>query len=203
MSIEIINRALIKIGEPVITSIQQHPYGASLGLIYEDGRRALLSSQYWRFALKRAELARLDEETGSEMFAYSYALPADYLQLKDFGEMYKMPNLQDKILAPDIRYSIEGGKLLTRWKEGVKITYVADITDPKLFSPAFREALIALVAAEISVRIKNGAEFKTLFLQEADRYIAQAVNHNEICCDLETMPDNSWVTCREDWAGVW
>lgn len=203
MSIEIINRALIKIGEPVISSLQQHPYGSSLGLIYEDARRALLSSHYWRFALKRADLAKLDEDTGSDVYAYSYALPADYLTLKDFGDYYKLPNMGDIIPLADTRYSIEGGRLLCKFDLPINITYVADVTDPKLFTPAFKEALIATVAAEISIRIKNGAELKTLFIQEADRYVTQAVNHNEIVRDIETMPDNSWVACRElfheDW----
>ncbi|MEI3582952.1 MAG: hypothetical protein V8R89_09890 [Alphaproteobacteria bacterium] len=51
MSIEIINRALIKIGEGTITSLSQNPYGDLMGLVYEDQRKMLLSSHYWRFAL--------------------------------------------------------------------------------------------------------------------------------------------------------
>lgn len=201
MSIEIINRALIKIGEPPIVSINQHPYGESLGLIYEDARKALLSTHFWRFALKRTTLAKIDEDTESEVFAFSYALPSDFVQIKSFGEMYKMPNFADKIIQTDARYSIEGNRILTREDGPIRICYVADEKDTIKFTPNFREALIAVIAAEISVRIKNGADYKTLFMQEADRYVMQAISHNEIARDMETMPDNSWVACRETWLG--
>jgi hypothetical protein len=204
MSIEIINRALIKIGEGTITSLSQTPYGELMGYVYEDQRKMLLSTHYWRFALKRARLAELDEATGSTAFAYAYALPADYLVLKDFGEFYKMPNVSDAVVAPDVRYSIEGNRILCRQPGNINITYIADVSDPKLFTPLFKEALIALIAAEMSVRIKQGAEYKQLFLAEFEKYIAQAQMNNEIVRDMETMPDNSWVNIRDTWSvGEW
>lgn len=202
MSTDIINRALIKIGEPAILSSEQSPHGHIMGILYEDFRKALLSSHYWRFALKRAVLARLDnDDTLSSDFNYAYALPADYLTLKNYGDGYKTPNEGDAILYSDARYSIESGKLLSKVESGVYITYVADITNPRLFSPLFREALIALVAAEASVRIKNSPQMKQLFMQEFDSYLNQARVNNEIVRDMETMPDNTWVTCREGWNG--
>lgn len=199
MSIEIINRALVKIGEETITSTSQTPYGALMGIVYEDQRKMLLSSHFWRFALKRAKPAKIDEDTQAALFPYVYALPADYLLLKDFGEVYKMPNIADSVLASDERYSIEGGRILTKTEEPFSITYVADVSDPKLFTPLFKEALIALLAAEMSVRIKQSAEMKQLFLTEFESYIAQARLNNEIVRDMETMPDNSWVTVRDGW----
>lgn len=202
MSTDIINRALIKIGEPAILSSEQTPHGTMMGILYEDFRKALLSSHYWRFALKRAVLAKLDNpDTLSSNFNYAYALPADYLTLKEYGDAYKLPNESDSILAPDIRYSIESGKLLSKVDAGVYITYVANIDNPRLFSPLFREALIALIAAEASVRIKNSPQLKQMFMQEFDTYLNQARVNNEIVRDIETMPDNTWVTCREGWNG--
>ena len=63
----------------------------------------------------------------------------------------------------------------------------------------FKEALISWIAAEISVRVKNGADYKQLSIAEFDRYIAQAINNNEIVRDTESLPDNSWVSCRDNW----
>lgn len=203
MSIEIVNRALIKIGEVPITALSQHPYGETMGFIYEDQRKMLLSMHFWRFALKRARLAEVDVETGSALFAHAYALPADYLLLKDFGDAYKMPNLSDMITVPDARYSIEGNRLLCPIRGNVNITYVADVTNPKLFTPMFREALVALVAGEISVRVKQGLDYKQMCLQEFESYITQAAMNNETVRDIETLPDNSWVTVRDDWMGDW
>lgn len=199
MSIDIINRALMKIGENPIASVNQSPLGVFAGRMYEDGRKALLSTHYWRFAIKRARLVRLDEDSNSEVFNYAYALPSDYLVLKDFGEMYKLPNLNDINLVTDSRYSIEGNRILTKSDKADSITYIADINDTNLFPALFKEALISWIAAELSVRIKNGADYKQLFIAEFDRYIAQAINNNEIVRDTESLPDNSWVSCRDNW----
>lgn len=199
MSINIINRALMKIGEMPIASVNQAPLGSILARMYEDGRRSLLSTHYWRFAIKRARLVKLDEDTGSSLFNYAYALPSDYLVLKDFDEMYKLPNINDINLVDDSRYSIEGNRILTKSDTPVNITYIADVSDTNLFPALFKEALISWIAAEISVRVKNGAEYKQLSIAEFDRYIAQAINNNEIVRDTESLPDNSWVSCRDNW----
>lgn len=201
MSTNIINRALIKIGEPSILTTEQSPYGAMMGVLYEDFRKTLLSSHFWRFALKRATLAQLDYNTNSTTFNYAYALPADFLVLKDFGEQYKLPNQSPSIIASDERYSIENGKLLCKDGQGVVITYVANISNTSLFTPLFREALVALLAAEASVRIKNSLQFKQIFMQEFDTYLNQARVNNEIMRDMESLPDNTWVACREGWQG--
>lgn len=110
-----------------------------------------------------------------------------------------MPNVSDAVVAPDVRYSIEGNRMLCQQPGNINITYIADVSDPKLFTPLFKEALIALIAAEMSVRIKQGADYKQLFLAEFEKYIIQAQMNNEIVRDMETMPDNSWVTIRDTW----
>ena len=49
------------------------------------------------------------------------------------------------------------------------------------------------------MRIKQGADYKQLFLAEFEKYITQAQMNNEIVRDMETMPDNSWVNIRDTW----
>ena len=63
MNTEIINRALLKLGENPISSQNELPHGRNFNLIYDDVRRSLLSMYVWRFAVKTAELAPLDEKT--------------------------------------------------------------------------------------------------------------------------------------------
>ena len=111
MSINIINRALIKLGQPVISSTNQEPNGKIYGLVYQDIKDLLLSSHNWRFAIKTVILAR-DAETPVSTFAYAYTLPADFLGLYRFGQYFKQPNYSDNIQSSDERYSIEGDKIL-------------------------------------------------------------------------------------------
>lgn len=198
-SIDIINRALIKIGEPPIANYKQGPNGISMGVVYEDMRKMLLSAHYWQFAIKRAVLARLDEKSLAPEFNYMYALPSDCLQLMKVGVAYKRPNLSDYIFMPDTRYSVEGNKILTNEKEKLHISYVANIDKPSLFSRIFREALISRIAAEISVRLKQNLQTRQLLDQEFAGLLNEASSKNEILRDIETMPDGSWITAREDW----
>ena len=83
MSINIINRALIKLGQPTISSTSQEPNGKIYGLVYQDLRDWLLASHPWRFAIKRVVLAQ-DEEKPISGFAYAYTLPSDFLSLLYF-----------------------------------------------------------------------------------------------------------------------
>ena len=111
MSINIINRALIKLGQPTISSTSQEPNGRIYGLVYQDLRDWLLASHPWRFAIKRVVLAQ-DVEAPVSGFAYAYTLPSDFLSLYRFGEYFKTPNYSDNIVSSDERYSIEGNKIL-------------------------------------------------------------------------------------------
>jgi hypothetical protein len=52
MAINIINRALIKMGQPTISSTSQDPNGRLFGLVYEDVRDWLLAAHPWRLQLK-------------------------------------------------------------------------------------------------------------------------------------------------------
>ena len=196
MSINIINRALIKIGQPTISSTSQDPNGRIYGLVYEDVRDWLLAAHSWRFAIKRAILAR-DEEKPISGFAYAYTLPSDFLLLYKFQETYKLPNLSDNITKSDERYSIEGNKILCNEPDKLDFSYIAKIQDPNMFNPWFREALIAKLAAEFAPRLKQSASLAKAYNEEFFQYLRKAEYNNDILIDSETMPDGSWVSVRE------
>lgn len=197
-SIDIISRALIKIGQPPIASITQQPYGESCGILYNDLLEMLLSSYYWRFAIKRAILAP-DPKAPSFGYKYAYQLPSDFLCLMQFGEYYHQGNLSDNIIKSDVRYDIEGDRILTDVPDKLYVRYVARQTDDVKFSRLFREALICKLAAELAPRIKQSQQIKQQCDQEFESIISQAMLNNEIQRDIETLPDGTWVSVR----GVW
>lgn len=198
-STEIINRALIKIGQPPIASNTQAPYGETSGILYEDLRDFLLSSYYWRFAINDAVLARDEQELSGE-YRYSYTLPSDFLTLVQVGIYYKQPNLSDFIMKSDARYSLQGNKILTDIPDKLFIKYVFREEDETKYSRCFREALICKLAAELAPRVKQSAAIKQQCDQEFQQIMAVAQTNNEIQRDIETIPDGSWVTCRGVWA---
>lgn len=196
MAINIINRALIKMGQPTISSTSQDPNGRLFGLVYEDVRDWLLAAHPWRFAIKRAVLAR-DVDQPISGFAYAYTLPSDFLTLYQFGETYKQANLSNNITKSDERYSIEGNKILCDIPDKLYITYVAKIENPIYYSVWFKEALVAKLAAEFTPRLKQSAALAKSYNEEFVSYLQQAEFANDIMTDSESIPDGSWVACRE------
>lgn len=198
MSIEIINRALIKLGEPLISSVDQEPNGRLMSLIFEDMRDFVLADHPWRFSIKRVVLAP-DEQKPISEFAYSYTLPTDFLSLYRFGIYYKRPNYSDNIIRSDERYSIEGNKLLCNRANKVFLTYVSRVTDPNRFSPWFKEALATKIAAEYAMRLKQSPQLLQIFNKDFAMYLERAEMNDELMNDIETIPDSSWVGVRDGW----
>ena len=85
--IEIINRALLKLGEPPVASLNDAAFGKSYELIYEDVKNLLLSSYPWRFAVTTKRLARLEEKYGdSETGSFSELLTMSIEATKSFED---------------------------------------------------------------------------------------------------------------------
>jgi hypothetical protein len=199
MSINIINRALIKLGQPTISSVSQEPNGRLFGIVYEDIKNWMLSQHPWRFAIKRVVLAP-DEEKPISGFAYAYTLPSDFLGLYSFGKYFKTPNYSDNVVSSDQRYSIEGDKILCDVEKELYLTYMAQIKEADKFSPSFREALIAKLAAEYAPRVKQSTSLAKSLNEDFLYYLQQAEFNNEMLIDVETTPDGSWVGIREGWS---
>ena len=200
MSIEIINRALIKLGESTIANVSQAPYGPKLQIIYNDMVDNLLATYPWRFALKRAVLVKsADTVIPGNQFKYSYPLPSDCLQLYQVYEEYKQPNLSNYVQMSDERYSLENNCILCNTEHGLFVRYVYKNTDEKKFPLNFREALICKIAAEFAPTPKNSANAKQIYEQEFIYWINQAMANNNIADDAESMPDGSWVSVRAEW----
>ena len=74
--VEIINRALMKLGEPPLSSLNDAHFGRSYEIIYDDMKELLLSSYPWRFSVEMKYLPKLEEKFGDKNM---YQLPSDCL----------------------------------------------------------------------------------------------------------------------------
>ncbi len=193
--VEIINRALLKLGEPPVSSLNDAAFGKSYELIYEDVKNLLLSSYPWRFAVATKRLARREEKYGDK---FMYQLPNDcLLLLQVFGA-----GIKD--LTEPRPYALQGYELadnciITLLDKGIDVEYVRVIDDDVPFPPLFREAVAAKVAAELAMRIKHSLNLKQALDNEFLTLIQQAELNNEIAKDAELVPDNSWVLVRQVW----
>ncbi len=193
--IEIINRALLKLGEPPVSSLNDAAFGRSYDIIYNDVKDLLLSSYPWRFAVAHKKLARLEEKFGDK---YMYRLPADcLLLLKVFGDVHA--EVSDVRPCMTENYELANNCIVTFVHSGISAEYVKLVDDDMMFPRLFREALAAKVAAELAMRLKHSLELKQAMESEFFNLIRQAELNNEIMKDAEIVPDNSWVLVRETW----
>ncbi len=164
----IVNDALLEIGAERITSLDSDLKRAVICKEqYPKVRDYVLTSHPWVFALKRVQLAQIDEEVSFD-FTYQYQLPSDCLRV------IKMDGV-------DSIYKIEGDRLLTD-ESVVKIQYIQAITDASRFTHNFAFAVAYLLAAKICYPITQSRELvndlKASFLnviREARSIDAQAM----------------------------
>ena len=193
--VEIVNRALMKLGEPPVSSLNDAVFGRSYEIIYDDIKELLLSSYPWRFSLEIKYLPKLEEKYGEK---YMYKLPSDCLLLVNvFG-----PNKTDVTGVREYKhqaYEVVNNAIVSFLSKGVMAEYVKNIDNDMEFSPLFREALAAKIASELSMRIKHSTTLKQMLDSEFIMLIRQAELNNEIIKDTELVPDSSWVLVRENW----
>ena len=197
MDIKIINRAFIKMGENPISSVNELQQGSMVRVIYDDIRRSLLSMYTWRFAVKSANLAPLDEEPNT-LHKYVFKLPDDYLTMLKKGDFYKFPDLRDLKMSSREEYEIFGDRIEASVNP-LKIYYVGDVTETRLYPALFTEAMAAKIASELTVKVHQNASLKQMLESEFVNYIGLAMQNNDIIQDTQDLGDDTWVAVREGW----
>lgn len=201
MNTQIVNWALIKIGESPISSTNQQPLGKILEIVYDEVRLQLLSTYPWRFAIKRVTLSPLAEESQNPRFEYKYTLPADCLLVRSIDDYNKIADLRDYRSSTGTRYEIEGKDIYSHENE-LNLTYIADVPDT-MYTHNFKEAFANKIAAELSIKVHQNLNLVDIFEAKYQQALSQAIQHNEIEADLEEMPENTWLAVREGWRNVY
>jgi hypothetical protein len=146
--VQICNLALLELGQAGITAFNEGSKPATLAeAFYEHTRDVVLAAHPWNFALVRAELA-LEVATPVWGFARQFQLPTDPLCLR----VWRMDGEAEGLI-----WKVEGGKLLTD-ETIAQIQYIAQITNPVLFSPLFVEALAARLSARFAMPVTGSRE---------------------------------------------
>lgn len=154
----ICNMALARIGAERINDygdVSETNLGAIYcRLFYDQTRKALLRSHWWRFAAARAALS---ESTDAPDFEYDnqFQLPNDFLAKKSLYE--------DNTTAGNVvidSYAFEGKLLLTD-ESSVNLRYIKDVTDPTEFDPLFVELFVLTLAMSLVIPLsKNDGKLR-------------------------------------------
>lgn len=139
--VDICNSALQTVGAKRIVSLGDNSVNArACNNVYESLRDLELSAHPWNFAIKRASLPAASPAPATGGRQNSFPLPADFLLLLD-----PYPEL----LMNTLDWQIEGQAISSNDTGPLAIRYVAQVTDPNLMVPLFREALANRIALKI------------------------------------------------------
>ena len=159
--VSICNRALAMLGANTITSLSDGSTEANVcNAVYADARDAVLRAFPWACAIQRATLAQLST---APVWGYDKA--------------YSLPNDPHCLAVLDIQestqYRIEGRTLVCN-SDTATIKYVARITDPGQFDPAFVFALACRIGAEVSYALSQNRSLSNDMWGLAEKAIMEA-----------------------------
>ncbi len=180
--VDIVNNALILLGELTIIAISATTKAGRIFLNIYDGKRDWLLREYeWKFATRRVTLAP-DVATPDFEFDKQFTLPADYLK---FIEIY--PNT--------IKYRLEKNKILCN-ETVLYIKYTQRITDPNEYDSSFKEAFAALLARESCFSITDSNTKYSKMDEAFEDRVNTAKFQGSIEDDLEAIQANDWLNQR-------
>jgi len=145
--VQIASNALILLGHQPIASFTEPTAGAEVASnLYQSSYDSMLTTYRWRFATKKAQLARLSAAPINE-WSYAYQLPTDLLYVI---------NTQSSS-----NYEIYGDKLYTN-AQTESIDYIYSVSPDKL--PAYYvKALELFLAMQFAIPVTGDTDKATIY----------------------------------------
>ncbi len=190
--VEIVNSALIKIGESAIASLDAIQKAARVSKRqYPLMRRKLLRRARWNFAMKRQSLA--PESTVPKFgFDNRFMLPSDALRVVG---LFDENELQQNYTSNRDPWKVEGRFIYADGSE-LKIFYLADITDTAQFDPQFDECLAWLLASELAFDLTSGIQYANFAKEGFKDAFKEARLSDAIEGTPEFIEASEWVDSR-------
>lgn len=182
--LQIINVALGRIGANDVSSLSNNSAEQKLAVIFWDvARQACLREHPWNFALKDAQLNRIDGYTSFE-FKYAYQLPSDYIRLM---QHYGNPT-----------FKVQGRRILSN-EEVCKIKYVADINDPLQWDASFTDLMSQRLAFDMGYALtKSQATADTMWsIYQQKLKLARHIDSTEDVQDMLGGPESNYIGVRD------
>jgi hypothetical protein len=190
--VDIVNRALSKLGEALITSLDDKVKAARLAsAMYETVRDTVISAHAWGFARARTEITPLDEKPAFG-WERQYLLPTDCLRVLEAGP-WPGPVMLDLIRGDTRAWELEGRNLLTNLGPVLRLVYLRRVTDVAYFPPSFVEALACKLAVEMAEGLAASGSKREMAWREYDLAIKQAKTINVIQLPPQAVPDDTWA----------
>lgn len=179
--LEIINRALTKLGANTISSLEEKSVEAETALrTYNESLFSLLSELDWNFALKEAELTLAKKESKWRRGNY-FHLPADVINITEVSKN-------------DSYWRQEGNFVFADAKE-FAIVYVSKCVNESLFPAYFIDALVYKLCADMCYTITNSTDKAAQFLDlYKGEFLPIARTKNARGKSSPIMNDGYWIS---------
>lgn len=194
--IDVINRALTKLGEDRLISLDDDVRAArSVAAVYDGLLDAELARNRWAFSVRRAILPALLEPP---VWGYTRAfqLPDDCLQLIWIDGAARSESIQDFIADSGGPFTLEGRQILTDLEAPLRIRYVGRVSDPNLWEPVFVDAFAARLAYELAEDLTQSQQKRDLSWGEYKVAVGEAKRQSAIQQPPQSIPDDGWLQSR-------
>lgn len=195
------NRALDKVGEKPITSLDDGTKAANLvKRAFAIVRDSELRKRRWSFSIKRKQLAA---DATAPLFGYGaqYTLPTDCLRVLSVVSIDLGPDLSDYHGDGDSAlYRIEGRKILYgssgATATALPLRYIASIEDTTQWDACFGEAFACKLAMELAEPLTGSDSKRQMAAAEYREALAEAQRANALELPPRQISDDSWIMAR-------
>lgn len=193
--VEIVNRALSKIGQTRIISLDAPGKAAGTAKsMFDFVRDAELSAHNWNFAKDRIMIPAAADKPAFG-WAHQYVIPSDCLRVLLAGP-WPQAVMSGYIGWDTSQYTIEGTHILTNFGPALSLQYIRRIVDTGMYPAAFVEAFASKLAIELSQDITGDDSTKQTLWAEYDKAIHTAKAVNAISLPPVMVQDDSWMLAR-------
>lgn len=186
---DIANRALVKLGETIVTNIDTDSQKKATVLrnMWDVVRDSLLAAYPWNFAIVRDNIAESATAPGWG-YTKAFPVPSDFLALLEIKD------------NPDYKIENVGGSLcfVTNSGSPLYIRYIRRVDNTGEFNALFDESFSAKLAYEACEAITQSSTKKQVLGEEFKQSIKQAYANNAIQEPILIMQQDDWINSRED-----
>jgi hypothetical protein len=154
--VDICNLALSRLGDRATIASIEPPEGSAqaehCARFYPIARDSLLEMFPWKFAVRRARLARLAAE--SWVWRFAYAQPADVITLIAVLPPEAMSDAETQEF--EVESGADGHPVILTNQPDACLRYIARVEDTTVFSPLFMDALAWLLASYLAGTVLKG-----------------------------------------------
>jgi hypothetical protein len=193
--LDVVNRALIKIGAKEISSLTESGRNPRImNAMIDVARDKFLRTNPWNYGVTRAQIAK---DTVAPEWGWSsrFVLPSDYIKMLavESSTNTEPTAYQSKNTPKNIEYKIEGDYILCDETDPINIRYVKRETDMSRWDSMATEALASLLAYEACIAVSGDKQMKQMFYSEYKDCLDEARHMDGWDDDMYDYPEDDWV----------